>query len=150
MLEGLVDPGSVGSQSVDSAAATAHRCAAGGKGTWEQGIGRSRRGRTIEIHAVANASGRLIAFDLAPTAQMGDVWAAPDLIAKLPKAVELMANTANDRERFRKLLITRRSTPVIEDAFSYLKDWRRVATRYDKLARNSRATVTLNQFYQSD
>jgi putative transposase len=32
---------------------------------------------------------------------------------------------------------------VIERAFSHLKDWRRVATRYDKLARNYRATVTL-------
>jgi putative transposase len=31
----------------------------------------------------------------------------------------------------------------IERAFSHLKDWRRVATRYDKLARNFRATVTL-------
>jgi hypothetical protein len=32
---------------------------------------------------------------------------------------------------------------VIERAFSHLKDWRRVATRYDKLARSFRATVTL-------
>jgi transposase len=28
-------------------------------------------------------------------------------------------------------------------AFSHLKDWSRVATRYDKRARNYRATVTL-------
>ena len=32
---------------------------------------------------------------------------------------------------------------VIERAFSHLKDWRRVATRYDKLARNFRSTVIL-------
>jgi hypothetical protein len=32
---------------------------------------------------------------------------------------------------------------VIERAFSHLKDWRWVATRYDKLARNFRATATL-------
>ena len=32
---------------------------------------------------------------------------------------------------------------LIERAFSHLKDWRRVATRYDKLARNFRATVAL-------
>lgn len=31
----------------------------------------------------------------------------------------------------------------IERAFSHLKDWRRVATRYDKLARNFAATVAL-------
>jgi putative transposase len=32
---------------------------------------------------------------------------------------------------------------VIERAFCHLKDWRRVATRYDKLARNFQATVAL-------
>jgi len=32
---------------------------------------------------------------------------------------------------------------LIERAFSHLKDWRRVATRYDKLARNFGATVAL-------
>jgi transposase len=32
---------------------------------------------------------------------------------------------------------------VIERAFCHLKDWRRVATRYDKLARNYRSTVAL-------
>jgi putative transposase len=32
---------------------------------------------------------------------------------------------------------------IIERAFSHLKDWRRVATRYDKLARNYTATVIL-------
>jgi transposase len=31
----------------------------------------------------------------------------------------------------------------IERAFSHLKDWRRVATRYDKLVRNFRSTVLL-------
>lgn len=32
---------------------------------------------------------------------------------------------------------------IIERAFSRLKDWRRAATRYDKLARNFQATVIL-------
>jgi hypothetical protein len=32
---------------------------------------------------------------------------------------------------------------VIERAFSHLKDWRRVATRYDKLERNFSSTVIL-------
>src|SRR3984885_12360058 len=33
--------------------------------------------------------------------------------------------------------------PELRGAISHLKDWRRVATRYDKLARNFRATVSL-------
>lgn len=32
---------------------------------------------------------------------------------------------------------------VVERCFSYLKDWRRVATRYDKIARNFAASVAL-------
>jgi putative transposase len=39
---------------------------------------------------------------------------------------------------------------VIERAFSHLKDWRRVATRYDKLARNFRATVILAIVFKWD
>jgi transposase len=97
---------------------------------------------------------------------MGDVRSAASLIDKLPKAAQVLADTAYDSDKFREFLIARGSTPVIkpnptrknippfdnasykdrnviERAFSHLKDWRRVATRYDKLARNFRATVTL-------
>lgn len=137
----------------------------GKRGAQKQAIGRSRGGRTTKIHAVANASGRLIAFDLSP-GQMGDVRPAAGLIDTLPKAAQVLADTAYDSDKFREFLIARGSTPVIkpnptrknippfdkaaykarnviERAFSHLKDWRRVATRYDKLAGNFRATVTL-------
>lgn len=40
-------------------------------------------------------------------------------------------------------LVAYRERNVIERTFGRLKDWRRVATRYDKLAQNYRATVTL-------
>jgi transposase len=137
----------------------------GKRGAPEQAIGRSRGGRTTKIHAVADASGKLIAFDVT-AGQMGDVRSAPALIEKLPKAAQILADTAYDSDKFREFLIARDTTPVIkpnptrknippfdkasykgrnliERAFSHLKDWRRVATRYDKLARNYRATVTL-------
>ena len=32
---------------------------------------------------------------------------------------------------------------LIERAFAHIKDWRRVATRYDKLARNFRSAVAI-------
>jgi transposase len=135
------------------------------RGAQEQAIGRSRGGRTTKIHAVANASGRLIAFELTP-GQRGDARSATGLIEKLPTAALVLADTAYDSDKFRDFLVSRGSTPVIkpnptrknippfdktaykgrnviERAFSHLKDWRRVATRYDKLARNFRATVTL-------
>jgi transposase len=166
------DAGSVGGSGNDRIAehrqhhrqSTSLRCR-GKRGAEEQAIGRSRGGRTTKIHAVANASGRLIAFDLTP-GQMSDVRSAADLIERLPKAAQVLADAAYDSDKFREFLIARGSTPVIkpnpirqkippfdkasykarnviERAFSHLKDWRRVATRYDKLARNFRATVTL-------
>lgn len=77
-----------------------------------------------------------------------------------------MADTAYDGDTFRAFLIERKTVPVIrpnptrkqvpafdearykqrnvvERCFSHLKDWRRVATRYDKLARNFAASVAL-------
>jgi putative transposase len=84
----------------------------------------------------------------------------------LPQAAFMLGDAAYDSDALRGFLIGRGSTPVIqpnptrkhvppfdkaryrdrnviERAFSHIKDWRRVATRYDKLARNFRATVTL-------
>lgn len=117
------------------------------------------------LFASVPTHGRLIAFDVT-AGQTGDVRSAPSLIEKLPKAAQVLADTAYDSDQFRQFLIARGSTQVvkpnptrktippfdklsykghnvIERAFSHLKDWRRVATRYDKLARNFRATVTL-------
>ena len=90
---------------------------------------------------------------------------ATALVAELtPK--RCLADTAYDSDAFRAWLWQRGCQPVIpnnptrkrkhpfdpvayeernviERTFCRLKDWRRVATRYDKLARNYRATVTL-------
>ena len=84
----------------------------------------------------------------------------------MPPARTLLADAAYDSDAFRSFLTDRGTTPVIkqnptrkrlhpfdkeaykgrnivERAFSRLKDWRRAATRYDKLARNFQATVIL-------
>jgi transposase len=127
------------------------------RGAQEQAIGKSRGGRTTKINAVVDGEGRLIAFELTG-GNRHDIKPAPELIEPLPPAKSLLADAAYDSEAFRKLLIDRGTTPVIkqnptrkrdhpfdkdaykgrniiERAFSHLKDWRRVATRYDKLAR---------------
>jgi putative transposase len=87
-------------------------------------------------------------------------------MAPLPPAKSLLGDAAYDSDALRQFLTDRGTTPVIkpkttrkqrlpfdkdaykerniiERAFSHLKDWRRIATRYDKLARNFRATVIL-------
>ena len=107
----------------------------------------------------------MIRFELS-AGQTGDCRIAPSLIEVLPQAKHLLADTAYDSDAFRQTLLDGGTTPVIkpnptrkhippfdeelykrrnsiERAFSHLKDWRRVATRYDKLARNFRATIAL-------
>ena len=107
----------------------------------------------------------MIAFTITP-GQRGDIRPAADLLAPLPAARTLLADAAYDSNAFRTFLESRETTPVIkqnptrknvhpfdkgaykgrniiERAFSRLKDWRRVATRYDKLARNFTSTVIL-------
>lgn len=88
------------------------------------------------------------------------------LVQRLPAARACAADTAYDSDAFRRLLIERGTLPVIpnhptrkrrhpfdpltyrlrnliERAFCRLKDWRRIATRYDKLAANYAAAIAL-------
>jgi transposase len=131
------------------------------RGGWKRGaeaqaIGRSRGGRTTKIHAVADTLGRLLSFAITP-GQRGDVLAAIGLLGPLPPPRFCAADTAYDSNGLRKFIAERGTEPVIpnnptrktkhpfdrkpykkrnviERMFSRLKDWRRVATRYDKLA----------------
>ena len=125
--------------------------------------GRSRGGRTPKLHAAVDEEGRPRRLLLSP-GQRGDTPAAA-LVADLTPTRRL-ADTAYDREALRTLLQRRgwqpvipnnptrkrkhpfdpvayRERNVIERTFCRLKDWRRIATRYDKLAQNCLATVTL-------
>lgn len=61
---------------------------------------------------------------------------APNLLADLKGARYLLADKGYDAERYK-------SRHLIENAFCRLKDFRRGATRYDKLARNFLSTVAL-------
>ncbi len=135
------------------------------RGAQPQAIGRSRGGRTTKIHAVVDGQGRPLTFTLS-AGQQHDLPIAPVLIERLPAARLCIADAAYDSDAFRLLLVERGSLPVIpnnptrkrlhpfdpvayrlrnliERAFCRLKDWRRIATRYDKLARNYAAAISL-------
>jgi transposase len=94
------------------------------------------------------------------------VRAALGLLGALPPAAVCAADTAYDSNGLRQFLIERGTTPVIpnnptrkhfhpfdaetyklrnivERALCRLKDWRRIATRYDKLAANFAAAVAI-------
>jgi len=135
------------------------------RGAQNQAIGRSRGGRTTKIHAIVDSLGRIIAFNLTE-GNRHDLPPAQGVVEKVPAAKTLLGDAAYDSDAFRTFLTDRGTTPeikqnptrkklhpfdrtayrgrnVIERAFCHLKDWRRVATRYNTLARNFAATVVL-------
>lgn len=92
--------------------------------------------------------------------------AAPVLLSQLNGARHLVADKGYDADALRSALRSRGTVPfipgrinrkrtisydkrryrdhhLIENAFSRLKDFRRIATRYDKLARNFLSAVAL-------
>ena len=106
-----------------------------------------------------------MAFTLSP-GNHADISEAPALLDKMPPSACLLADKGYDANSLRDRLTaakteavipsTRsRKTPIpydaeayrdrnrIERAFCRLKDWRRIATRYDKLAINFASAVAI-------
>ena len=135
------------------------------KGEHKQAIGRSRGGRNTKIHAIADAKGRLLSV-LLTGGQAHDCPPAKRLIRRTRPPKKLLGDRAYDSADLRHWLGERGTRGVvpnksnrkqpftfdrksykqrhrIENAFCRLKDFRRIATRYDRLARNVLASVCL-------
>jgi transposase len=133
------------------------------RGAFDEAIGRSRGGRTTAIHALTDALGRPRILLIAP-GNVHDVMMAPELLSAAGPIKRLIADKAYDTNRLRSLLadagtkavipsIARRKPLIphdrkayrqrnlIERMFAQLKEFRRIATRYDKFARNFLADV---------
>jgi transposase len=131
----------------------------------QQAVGRSRGGRSSKIHCLADDRGRPIAFALTP-GNTADISMALPLLQSVARSQRLIADKACDAERLRRWLQDRRikavipstatrTVPyplgrfayrgrnVIERLFCRLKNWRRLATRYDRLAPNDLASLAL-------
>lgn len=135
------------------------------KGEHKQAIGRSRGGRNTKIHAIADAKGRLLSI-LLTGGEAHDCPPAKWLIRRTRPARKLLGDKAYDSEDLRLWLKDRGTKAVVpnrsnrkqpfrfdrttyklrhrvENAFCRLKDFRRLATRYDRLARNFLASICL-------
>ena len=107
----------------------------------------------------------MVAFTLSP-GNHADISEAPALLDRRPAPTRLLADRRYDANRLRQRLAATRTEPVIpstgsrkapipygaeayrdrnliERAFCRLKDWRRIATRYDKLASNFASAVAI-------
>ena len=107
-----------------------------------------------KLHAVADALGRPVRMFLT-AGQRSDYIGARALLGSLPPARHMLADRGYDADWYRQALEEKgikpcipsrkgRKTPIphdpnryrqryrIENGFARLKDWRRVATRYDR------------------
>jgi transposase len=139
---------------------------AGAASDSDEGIGKSRAGNTTKIHLAVDGYGLPIDFDITSGA-IHDCKAAPELIAKLPKAGAMIADKGYDSEAIRAQIASQGSRAVIprkrnsikgnadldrglyryrhlvENAFARLKQYRALATRFDKLKRNYESVVAM-------
>ncbi|KAB7778670.1 IS5/IS1182 family transposase [Xanthomonas sp. LMG 12459] len=141
---------------IDSTIVRAHQHSAGAKGGEAQAIGRSRGGLSTKIHAVVDALGNPVALHLT-AGQASDLEGADALLPSL-SAKALIADRAYDAGKrviepleqagvhivipsnpTRKVLRTYdrdlyKARHLIEHFFAKLKQYRAIATRYDKTA----------------
>ena len=157
MMEGLAAAEAVpnGHDRRDLPEGTPHGIkSAGKKGDLGRLIGRTKGGMNTKLHAVSDADGRPLSFFMT-AGQVSDYTGAAALLDDLPKAQWLLGDRGYDADWFRDALEAKgiqpcipgrrsRNEPVkydkrryrrrsrIEIMFGRLKDWRRVATRYDR------------------
>lgn len=135
------------------------------RGEHQQAIGRSRGGRTTKIHALTDAECRPVAF-LLTGGQIADCTAGAVLLEEMPRSAILHGDKGYDSDAIRRQVegkgampnippkanrhwkncfspVLYRSRNAIERMFCRLKDFRRIATRYDRLAINFLAAVCI-------
>ncbi len=109
-----------------------------------------------KLHAVTNQDGKPLILLLTP-GKMSDHKGATLMLPALPKAKSLTGDKGYDSDAFRNALMEKGIKPCIppkrnreiqhtydktlyqkrhkiENSFGWLKNWRRVATRYDRCA----------------
>lgn len=129
-------------------------------------IGRTKGGLNSKLHAVCDAKGRPIIL-LLTEGQTSDYRGAATMLPALPNATRtLIGDKGYDGDRLRDAIRARgikpcipprkgRKSPatycrwtykrrnVVERMFGRLKDWRRIATRYDRCAETFFAAIVI-------
>lgn len=165
IMEKLKDP-DLGALILDSTIIRAHQHAAGaaGSGAEAEALGRSRGGFSTKIHVACDGLGKPVEIILTP-GQDHDVTQGPQLIAN-SEAKKMIADKAYDSDTLIDAIKARGAEPVIpprknrtedrpydknayktrnvvERFINLMKQSRRVATRYEKTARNFLGVVQL-------
>lgn len=151
---------------IDSSAVRAHQHSHGARGGTEEAIGRSRGGPSTKIHLAVDSYGLPVHYELSG-GQVHDMTCAKPLLDGAPGAEYVVADRGYDSNAIREHIesqggvsvIPRRTNRAIgnedmdwalykyrhlvENAFSRIKHFRAIATRYDKLERNFASMLAL-------
>ncbi|RJE78548.1 IS5 family transposase [Paracoccus sp. JM45] len=153
---------------IDATYLTAHRTSRSlrtKKGGPARQIGRTKGGINTKLHAVTDAKGRPIRFFMS-AGQVSDYKGAAAMLSSLPKADWLLADRGYDADWLREALQDKgikacipgrnsckkavkydkrryKKRNRIEIMFGRLKDWRRIATRYDRCPETYRLAIAL-------
>jgi transposase len=155
---------------IDSTVVRAHPCAAGAASSTadQEALGRSRGGFSTKIHAVTDALGNPLAFVLTG-GQASDIGQAQRLITPLTSAAAVIADKGYDANELvifldandMEAVIPPRSNrlnprpydqhaykerPLVECFFNKIKHYRRIFSRYEKMAKNFMAFLHFVSF----
>jgi transposase len=156
VLNNLADIKSAGGVALRVGTQAPHSCKPFKKGPVPRRIGRTKSGLNSKLHAVCDSRGRPLVM-LLSEGQMSDYKGAALMLPAMPKAKQLLADKGYDADWFRAALAKRgvaacipsksnrkvaipydavlyKQRHKIENMFGRLKDWRRIATRYDRCA----------------
>jgi len=137
----------------------------GKKGDVPRHIGRTKGGLNSKLHAVVNQDGKPLVMALT-AGQVSDHLGAKIMYPNLPSARILIGDKGYDSDEYRAALQAKgiktcipprsgRNNPAaycktlykqrhkVENAFNRLKDWRRIATRYDRCPDLFFAAITI-------
>ncbi len=150
----------------DSTSVKVHQHAMGARGSFDQAIGVSRGGKTTKVHLCVDAMGNPIA-PILTGGQFHDSKIAPELFEAASSGCVISADKAYHSKKLAVLANQKQArlnippkkgySPLpgvfdkhlyiyrhlVENFFCYIKQYRAVATRYDKLKRNYMAVIEL-------
>jgi len=165
IIDALASAHDAAVQMIDTSIVRVHQHGACIPRNQRQSMGRSRGGLSSKIHAVVDSKGLPVRLALSP-GEAHDVRLAKKLLSRLKSGSMLLADRGYDADWIRELAIKKgawanippksnRGDPIcfsphlyrarnrVERFFNRIKQCRRVATRYDKLAANYLAFVQL-------
>ena len=156
--------------SIDSTSCKVHKHGHGAQGSDDESIGKSRGGPNTKIHALVDGKCRIVFMLLSP-GHRNDSLFGIDLCDAAPNGVTILADKAYDTDDLRAFLAdidldccippkANRVNPArydkrkykkrhrVENAFQRLKEFRTIATRYEKLALTFIALATVGAILQ--